>query len=378
MLYSSSTTFITNTNKVIQSIEFATGDDEDDDDSPLPPTQNGTPPNPKPESLELLLLARNKKLSNELTILRVSHNDLQSRLSTLQSTLSHTTSSLEKSQKLTQTLEQDLERVQEEAANNFPSSAMSVAGTYRSQYPSNSMRSSRGGGGGRNISPTSSIISGFTPSGTPEDILRSGIPVGGGSGMLPMITAQRDRYKKKNSELEGEIQKLYAIVQGLRGEIASLQKDNLTLYEKSRYISTYSRSGASGSAYAAGTPRDTAIDIDNNIDNNGRTNKYKTAYENTLSPFAAFKGRESARVMRRMNRLERGVFQLTKVVLATRTRRNLFAVYWVGVHVLLMVVLVNGAGGGLGGYEGVSALHAAGVGVVGGVTAKELDEAGII
>ena len=370
---------------LIQSIEFSTGDENDEDDTPATtsgasPSSDTQPTTTKTqggsETLEQLLLARNKKLSNELTILRVSHQDLQSRLETLQNALNTTQDQLGQSQKLTQTLEADLERVQEEASHAFPSSAMSVAGTYRSQYPSNSLRSSRAGG--RNVSPTSSIISGFTPQETPEDVLRSGAPVGGGSGMLPMITAQRDRYKKKNSELEGQIQKLDATVSSLRGEVASLQRDNISLYEKSRYVSTYSRgggggaAGGSGSAYSAGAPRETSITIgDATADG-----KYKAAYENSLTPFAAFRGRESARAFKRMSLPERAVFQVTRLVLSTRTSRNLFAGYCLGLHVLLMVMLYN-----MGGHDsmrGLEVMSEVGAKAGTGVVAEELNDAGII
>ena len=263
--------------------------------------------------------------------------------------------------------------MQEEAAHAFPSSAMSVAGTYRSHYPSNSLRSSRAGG--RSVSPTSSIISGFTPSGTPEDVLRSGAPVGGGSGMLPMITAQRDRYKKKNAELESQIQKLDAAIRDLRGEVASLQRDNLALYEKSRYVSTYSRGaagGGSGSAYAANAPRETAI----SIGGDAADGKYKSAYESNLSPFAAFRGRESARAFKRMSLPERAVFQVTRLVLATRTSRNLFAGYCLGLHVLLMIMLYN-----MGAHDAVRGLEVmteVGAKSGGGLVGEELNDAGII
>ena len=187
------------------------------------------------------MLARNKKLSNELTVLRVSHQDLQNRLEALQEELSTTNMELEKSRNLNETLEADLEKVQQEASHAFDSSAMSVAGTYTSRYPQSSFAGTRRG----RSSPTSSIISGFDPamsSGSPSlAALRAGEPTGGGSGILPMITAQRDRFKKRNSELEAELQKSYQTVSSLRSEVASLQKDNLDLYEKTRYVSSYNR-----------------------------------------------------------------------------------------------------------------------------------------
>jgi homeobox protein cut-like len=281
------------------------------------------------ESLEKVLLQRNKKLSNDLTIMRVSHQELQQQLELLQEELSKAHAELERSQALSESLENDLLKVQEEAGNIFQSSAMSVAGTYSSRFP----RSGRG-----RSSPTSSIISGYesrTPTST-LDSLRAGDPIGGGSGMMPLIQAQRDRFKKKNAELEEEISKTYATVTALRQEVASLQKDNLSLYEKTRYVSTYNRgqsgTSASSSAYGSG-PKHTAISMPDD--------KYRSQYEANISPFAAFRGRESQRAYKRMSLPERMIFSITRIVMATRTSRNLFAGYCITLHVFLLFMLYH-------------------------------------
>jgi homeobox protein cut-like len=246
---------------------------------------------------------------------------------------------LEKARNLTATLETDLEKVQQEAVNKFPSSAMSVAGTYTSRYPHSSYKSVRGGG--RSTSPTSSIISGFDPTPNPGllDSLRAGEPVGGGSGILPMVTAQRDRFKTKITELEGELQKSYQNIQSLRSEVASLQKDNLGLYEKTRYAASYNRSSSSAAYVSSSNP--TTIQIDGGGSSGGGLDRYRSAYEANISPFAAFRGRESQRAFKRMSLPERAVFQVTRLVLATRTSRNLFAAYCLGLHILVMVMLFN-------------------------------------
>ena len=281
------------------------------------------------DSLEKVLLQRNKKLSNDLTIMRVSNQEQQQQLDLLQEELSKANAELEKSQTLSISLENDLLKVQEEAGNAFPSSGISMVGTYTSRYP----RSGRG-----RSSPTSSIISGYesrTPTST-LDSLRAGEPIGGGSGMMPLIQAQRDRFKKKNAELEEELSKTYATVTALRQEVASLQKDNLSLYEKTRYVSTYSRghsgTAASSSTYGSG-PRHTAISMPDD--------KYRSQYEANISPFAAFRGRESQRAYRRMSLPERMVFSVTRLVMATRTSRNLFAGYCVALHVFLLFMLYH-------------------------------------
>ncbi|GAB7349739.1 hypothetical protein MBLNU459_g0473t1 [Dothideomycetes sp. NU459] len=325
--------------EMLKSIEFATGDADDSDQEDVMEEgrdTNGTAEKVGAESLEKLLLSRNKKLSNEMTVLRVSHRDLQSRLEELQEDLSTTNMELEKSRNLTATLENDLLRTQQEASNAFDPSAMSVAGTYTSRYPKSAYSSLRRG----NTSPTSSIISGFdAQSNSPRtlDSLRAGESSPSGQGILPMVTAQRDRFKKKIGDLEAELSKQYSTVSSLRSEVASLQKDNLTLYEKTRYVSSYNRGGgpaSSSSAYAS-NPNHSAVQIGGA----GAEDRYKSAYEANISPFAAFRGRESARALKRMSLPERAIFQVTRMVLATRTSRNLFAAYCVGLHVLVFIML---------------------------------------
>lgn len=319
--------------EVLKSIEFSTGDDDETKD--LIDDQNGDAAKGKGDTLEQLLLARNKKLSEELTILRVSHQDLQSRLSDLSEEMSRTNAELEKSQNLNEKLENDLANIQSEHANAFPSGA-SVAGTYVSRYAP-SMAPGRRSGGGR-TSPTSSIISGFHPRDS------GGEPMGGGSGILPMITAQRDRFKKRNAQLEQELSETHRSVSQLRQEIAALQKDNLNLYEKTRYVSSYNRSSNSTAAVTssssyANNPNPSTVTIGGNGGGSGGMDRYRAAYESNISPFAAFRGRESARAYKRMSFPERVVYSVTRMVLASRTSRNLFAAYCVALHLLVFFSL---------------------------------------
>lgn len=312
--------------EMLRSIELETNNDEDESS-----TINGSVKPEQGQSLEQLLLSRNKKLSSELTVLRVSQQELQQQLKTLQEECSKTNGELASSRKLCSTLEDDLLRMQEEAASVLPSSAMSVAGTYTSRYPQSSRR-------GRS-SPTSSIISGYDPrSPSLWEGGRAGEPIGGGSGILPMIQAQRDRFKQKNSQLEEELSKTYATVTSLRQEIASLQKDNLNLYEKARYMSAYNRGpNATSSAAFSQAPSHTAIQISS--DSVSSSGRYRADYEAKISPFAAFRGRESARAYKRMTLPERMIFSVTRMVLATRTSRNLFAAYCLALHLLVIVML---------------------------------------
>ncbi|RMY71671.1 hypothetical protein D0863_05000 [Hortaea werneckii] len=370
---------------MLRTIEFSTTDDTEAGDEELQKQINGSADSTTKngESLEQLLLSRNKKLSNDLTELRVSQNELHQRFEQLQEDLSTANMDLEKSQKLNATLENDLQKAQQHASNAFEN--MSVAGTWTSRHPAKSAYGSTRRGGG--TSPTSSIIGGFDPNntgaGSPRlgsgglESLRAGAggggggggagPDGGNQGILPMVTAQRDRFKKKISELEAELQKQYTLVSSLRSEVASLQRDNLNLYEKTRYVSTYNRASGGASSYAA-NPNPSTIPIgssssssfDTTVPAASASDRYRTAYEANLSPFAAFRGRETQRALKRMNLLERAVFQVTRMVLATRASRNLFAGYCVALHVLVFVMLYWMGMGDLESRGSVGAVTAAG------------------
>ncbi|KAL2152399.1 hypothetical protein VTH82DRAFT_5583 [Thermothelomyces myriococcoides] len=325
--------------EVLKSIEFSTGDDDETRDV-SEDVQGGAATAGKGDTLEQLLLARNKKLSEELTILRVSHQDLQSRLQSLQEELSRTNEELEKSRNLNEKLENELSSIQAETANVFSSGA-SVAGTYVSRYAPSAAPGRKGG----RTSPTSSIISGFNPRDSDE---RGS--VGGGSGILPMITAQRDRFKKRNAQLEQELSETHRTVSQLRQEIAALQRDNLNLYEKTRYVSTYNRGGtamtSSSSAYAVNNPNPSSVSIGSptgpgpsSSTSSSSLDRYRKAYESNLSPFAQFRGRESARAYKRMSLPERLVYSVTRMVLASRASRNLFALYCLALHLLVFFSL---------------------------------------
>ena len=336
--------------EIFRSIEVAALDDDDTteisnplEDAPASGNNNRVLKKGNDGSLEQLLLSRNKKLGNEMAVLRVSHQDLQQRLESLQETMRSTEAELERSQNLNATLETDLVKVQQEASNALPSSAMSTTGTYTSRYPTSKYPASLFAGRRGKASPTSSIISGFDPTSSSRNTLeaiRAGEAVGGGSGILPMVQAQRDRFKQKNSQLEAELSKQHGTVSSLRQEIASLQKDNLNLYEKSRYVSTYNRGQPSSSASAYSQhPQSTSIQISSDAPSGLSLDRYKSAYEANISPFAAFRGRESARAYKRMRLPERIVFSITRMVLANRSSRNLFAAYCFALHVLIFIML---------------------------------------
>lgn len=149
----------------------------------------------------------------------------------------------------------------------------------------------------------------------------------------------------------------------LRNEIKTLQGDNLKLYEKVRYLESYSASSGSGGPSS----------LRSLVGNNRRDEelgKYRNMYEDSMNPFEAFKGRvgrrllqpsmlagryssvqytektpclrcsvsclqEQSRAVGNLNPLEKMLFTFSTVVLGNRYMRNLFVLYALGVHIFL-------------------------------------------
>ena len=62
---------------------------------------------------------------------------------------------------------------------------------------------------------------------------------GDSSSILPIIQAQRERYKRRNEELEDQQSKQMQQISLMQTEIKDLQTDNVKLYEKIRYLQGY-------------------------------------------------------------------------------------------------------------------------------------------
>ena len=69
---------------------------------------------------------------------------------------------------------------------------------------------------------------------------KTGVPGSGdASSVLPIIQAQRERYKRRNEELEDQQSKQMQQISLMQTEIKDLQTDNVKLYEKIRFLQGY-------------------------------------------------------------------------------------------------------------------------------------------
>ena len=114
----------------------------------------------------------------------------------------------------------------------------------------------------------------------------------GASSIAGMLQAQRDRYKERLSQAEIEVQSQRHTIQHLSNEKSQLESDNVTLYQKIRFLQSSSGNGNRGSDPFATKLADVVgshqeLTASSFRDRERATNlKYRELYEEKISPFS--------------------------------------------------------------------------------------------
>ena len=185
-------------------------------------------------SLEQLLISKNKRLQADLTVLKVQLDDVTKQLGGALEREEVAKGAIEEHKKLVTKLEEDLCTVhdtskQSQATGLASDTEVAVAAT----------------------------------AGT-----------GKGDSLLPILTSQRDRYRKRNKELEEQVQQLQQQLQEVKLRVEALTGDNVKLYENIRYLQSY-REEQNSVRVTIAPQTDVAT-------------RYRSAYEEKVNPFAAF------------------------------------------------------------------------------------------
>ncbi|OJT15752.1 Protein CASP [Trametes pubescens] len=310
--------------EIMKYVEFA-GLDGDDDLDADELTLNGDAlglqlPNPNAakanaqqgKPLEVLLATKNKRILEELTRFRILHGELEAALQSMETQLSATESELEKQRALNEKLETDLLHMDQRKADG-------------------GLTPSHANGSATPVDVLAEL--GKKPSDSPARTTPIPFAPSADTSILPIVTAQRDRFRQRNAELEEELRKQFNIISELRAEVKSLQADNLKLYEKVRYMQSYREDSAARPSTLDPLPSSSAAGRSDDM------SKYRARYEEAMNPFQAFRGREATRAYESLNVLERGVLVLTRAVLGNRRTRTAFIFYAISLHLLTAFTL---------------------------------------
>ncbi|KAN0064650.1 hypothetical protein ACQY0O_002280 [Thecaphora frezii] len=369
--------------EIVKMVEFSNeyGDDNDDDEerkgevrgdsngiTAEAAEQEAPRGGSKAKPLEALLLEKNRKLQDQLTSLRVAHDELTSTSSTSSTELARLKKEVARLQSLNEKLENDLVSVgggngesasaaaATSAAAAPPRSAPAVgkdavmsaeeALAEMERIASTPASTSLQTNGQAGAVPSSSAAS-TSPQPPASPMARSATAASHDTSILPIITSQRDRFRARNAELEEELRRQFATISELRNEIKTLQADNLTLYEKLRYLQTYNAAAAAGNGEASGSVQigmgaASASMATYPPESKGRSSadeKYRARYEERMDPWERFRGGEQTRIVSSMTAPERMLHMLTKLVLGHRRMRILLILYAAGLHAMVFALL---------------------------------------
>ena len=165
--------------------------------------------------LEVMILERSKTLQIENSALRMDKDKLTTELTSTKESLAEKLNETDKQSILISELEDHVEKLQEHV-NRGEAEGRSSTDILLHDLEIKSGRDSP-------LSVNSSFY------GNQNDA----------NSLLPIIQAQRERYKKRNEELEDQQSKQMQQMAILQTEIKDLQADNVKLYEKIRFLQGY-------------------------------------------------------------------------------------------------------------------------------------------
>lgn len=364
--------------QVLRSVEFGAETAEQGED-PLSPSSLMIP-------LDKLLMRKNKRLTTEITEKTVQAAELQSKVTKLEGQVVDLARREAEKDRLIKRLEDDLLRADPIRGSGGPGSLGMAIGPR-------SIGSSVG-------LPSAGLLSAVPPqSAVPQSPTTAGPPGTGSPGqaagasdqqasLIRILTAQRDRYRHRNGELEELHRKDLEQLSEYRTALEGLKEDNLKLYEKVRFLQSAGTLGAASHAGGAeewediGEPGD--VETGRGAGQNGGSNsdakgqrsgndgarkpfksavsstsaspsrapaaaaarsypsvesKYAPMYEARLDPFSRFSRNEEMRRERQLPPLDRATLQFTKFFLANRYTRMTFLVYALVLHFLVTALV---------------------------------------
>jgi len=156
-----------------------------------------------------------------------------------------------------------------------------------------------------------------------------------------ILSAQRDRFRKRIGELEAERELSLRSAATQHAAHAQLQKDNLALYERIRYLQSYGGDAGGGGGGGArgghggghggygGHGGDTAASGSSSA---AAEAKYRSVYEARMDPFAAFSSAERARRYTQLSVAEKITLNTARMFLASKEGRTLLFCYLTLMH----------------------------------------------
>nr|XP_025963103.1 protein CASP-like [Dromaius novaehollandiae] len=193
-------------------------------------------------------------------------------------------------------------------------------------------------------------------------------PEGQMDSLLSIISSQRERFRARNQELEGENRMMQHTVQALQSELDNLRADNIKLYEKIKFLQSYpgrdrpqpqlpgavvgalrsSRWLSHRKANPRGWARARAPAHPAPVHPQGGSRddtelRYSSQYEERLDPFSSFSRKERQRKYLSLSPWDKATLSMGRLILSNKTARTVAFFYTLFLHCLVFLVLYKTA-----------------------------------
>ncbi|CAF0955737.1 unnamed protein product [Brachionus calyciflorus] len=285
---------------ILKSIEF----NEFNNDN-LVTNEVGAPTEQQQKSLEVLLLEKNRYLQNENTQFKNRLSELQLRLDKLSKENSSLLSVNLEQKTLIVELEKDLLKLAqksnkselnlEQELNQKTESLNTVIGLDNDDFKTEEINQE-----------------------TQID-----------SSLFNIVSSQRERFRARVQELETENVSNKQQILFLTNEIDRLRSDNVKLYEKIKFLQSFSSTGS----------KMTSISLNEDDDTMPVLNRYTTEYEKKLDPFSKFNYREKQKRYSDLKFHDKFTLNIGRFILSSRLARLIFFGYFFVIHLLIFLSL---------------------------------------
>ncbi|VDD81697.1 unnamed protein product [Mesocestoides corti] len=267
--------------------------------------QSGDQSNAADEPLEFRLRRKNEQLQNRIASISADKDQMESELVELREKAADLAEQNAHQKALISRLENDLNVASTWRQTQYyeGSGVVSTAGAVEAQSPSSLV----------------DLLS------TDQDIHRPG-----DSSILSIVQGQRDRLRERNRELEENMLALRQQVVSAQTELESIRQDNVKLYEKIKFVQSYSPAVSqhnSPSSKRVGSQEDDLL------------TRYSHAYEARLNPFEQFSQQERQRRYQSLQPHEKIMHSLGKMIINNRGARLATFAYALALHLLVFLVL---------------------------------------
>lgn len=126
----------------------------------------------------------------------------------------------------------------------------------------------------------------------------------------------------------------------LTNQLDSLRSDNLKLYEKIKFLQSFSKSSTNSAALGYGMGNDNMVGRGEHDEEAAHVlNKYTSDYERKLDPFSKFNYREKQKRYTNLKLHDKFTLNFAGFILSSKTARLIFFAYFLIIHLLIFASL---------------------------------------